>query len=196
MNELIPFLLFAISATITPGPNNIMLMNSGLNFGLQKSLPHYLGICFGFPTMILLVALGFSAIFTEFAWIKDVLKIVGSIYMLYLAWQILITSTKPDLLQVRKPFSFLQAVLFQWINPKAWLIAASTISIFTLVTNYFRNAIMIGFAYFCIGVPCVGAWLLFGKFMQQILKTDRHRVWFNVLMALALVSSILMIWVD
>src|SRR4051812_31285519 len=96
MNDLIPLLLFAVSTTFTPGPNNIMIMNSGMHFGIQKSLPHYFGICIGFPAMVLMVALGLGTIFTQYIWIKHGLKILGSIYMLYLAWQILRSTSKTN----------------------------------------------------------------------------------------------------
>lgn len=193
MNNFIPLLLFAISTTFTPGPNNIMIMNSGMHFGIKKSLPHYLGICFGFPAMVLMVALGLGAVFIKYVWIKNLLKIIGSIYMLCLAWQILISSGKPSLDQIKKPLNFLQVLMFQWVNPKAWLIAISTISIFTISDHYFNNAAIISVIYFLICIPCIGVWLLFGKFLQQILKKDGHRVWFNIVMALALVGSIGMI---
>ena len=168
-------------------------MNSGMNFGIQKSLPHYLGICLGFPAMVLMVALGFGAVFIEYVWIKHVLKIFGSVYMLYLAWQILTSSNKANIGLARKPLSFLQAAIFQWVNPKAWLMAVSAISIFTISNNYFSNAMIISIVYFLMCIPCIGAWLLFGKFLQRILTKDAHRVWFNILMALALVGSIVMI---
>ncbi len=196
MNDFFPLLLFSVSTTFTPGPNNIMIMNSGMNFGLRRSFPHYLGICFGFPAMVLMVALGLGAVFIKYAWIKYVLKIMGSLYMLYLAWQILRSSSEVDLGNVRKPLNFLQAAMFQWVNPKAWLMAISTISIFTISNNYFNNAAIISVVYFLMCIPCIGAWLIFGKFLQRILKKDSHRVWFNILMALALVGSIGMILLE
>lgn len=195
MNDFLPLLLFAVSTTFTPGPNNIMIMNSGMHFGIQRSLPHYLGICFGFPVMVLLVALGLGAVFTQYGWIKHVLKVLGSIYMLYLAWQIL-RSTNQELAQTRKPLSFLQASMFQWVNPKAWLMAVGAISLFTLTANYLSNAAAISIVYFVICLPCIGAWLLFGKILQKILKKNSHRAWFNIAMALALVASIGMIVFD
>jgi threonine/homoserine/homoserine lactone efflux protein len=196
MNDFIPLLLFALSTTLTPGPNNIMMMNSGMHFGIRRSLPHYLGICIGFPAMVLLVSFGLGAIFIHFAWIKNTLKILGSIYMLYLAWQILISSTNANLGQTRKPLRFYQVLLFQWVNPKAWLMAISTISIFTISDNQFNNALIISMVYFLMCIPCIGSWLLFGKFLQKILKKPSHRIWFNIAMALALVASIAMILID
>jgi len=195
MNNLIPLLLFALSTTFTPGPNNLMIMNSGMNFGIKKSLPHYLGICLGFPAMVLIVALGLGVIFMKYAWIKHALKIIGSLYMLYLAWQIL-RSNKANMDKTKRPLSFIQAVLFQWVNPKAWLMAIGTISIFTIANTSINNAIIISLVYFLMCIPCIGAWLLFGKFLQHILRTPNQRIVFNILMALALVASIGMIIFD
>lgn len=196
ISDLFPLFFFAISSTLTPGPNNILIMNSGMNLGIKKSIPHYLGICLGFPLMVLLVSLGLGAIFTKYLWLKPWLKVLGSLYMLYLAWQILRSTNKNMRIDSPKPWRFYQAVLFQWLNPKAWLMGISTISIFTLSSNYFTNAGGISILYLLIGLPCIGCWLLFGKVLQKMLTTDNHRLWFNIGMALALVGSIVIIWLD
>lgn len=194
--ELFPLLLFALSSSITPGPNNILIMNSGMNFGIKKSLLHYLGICLGFPLMILIISLGLGVVFTKYLWIKHLLKILGSLYMLYLAWQILRSTNKNTLFSSQKPWRFHQAVLFQWLNPKAWLMGISTISIFSLSSNYFINAALISLIYLIIGIPSIGSWLVFGKVLQKVLTKDSHRLWFNIAMAVALVGSIAIIWID
>lgn len=196
MQDLIPILLFAISTTLTPGPNNFLIMNSGLKFGIKKSLPHYLGICVGFPLMVLLVALGFGAIFLKYQWLKQILKIIGSIYMLYLAWQILSSSSNAKIFSASKPFSFTKAVMFQWINPKAWLMAIGAISIFTITTSYFTNAVAISIIFFLACLPLIGVWLIFGAVLQKILKEEKHQRWFNIVMAICLVASIAMIFLD
>lgn len=193
MTNYVPLLLFAMSTTFTPGPNNFMIMNSGMNFGIKKSLPHYFGICVGFPLMVLMVALGLGVVFTKYLWIKQVLKIVGSVYMLYLAWQILRSHSKGNTDKTSRPLSFIQALLFQWVNPKAWLMAVGTISIFTMARSAFSNAAIVSGVYFFMCIPCIGAWLLFGKVLQHILKKDSHRVLFNIVMSVALVASIGMI---
>src|SRR5438309_383259 len=108
MENLIPILLFTLSTTLTPGPNNFMVMNSGLNFGVKRSVPHYLGICFGFPMMVLIVALGFGALFVKYMWIKNLLKVFGSAYMIYLAYCILRMNANVKTSQVKQPFTFIQ----------------------------------------------------------------------------------------
>lgn len=197
MHNLIPLILFTLSSSLTPGPNNFMIMNSGMNYGIRKSLPHFLGICIGFPVMLLIVALGFGAIFIKYAWIKEVLKIIGSIYMLYLAWQITKTTLsdhnkQPD----AKPFSFMQAFLFQWVNPKAWLMAIGAVSLFTIIGSYYANAMAISIIFFVMLLPCLGAWLVCGTMLQKILSHDSHRRLFNIVMAVALVASIGLIFIE
>ena len=196
MNNFLPLILFALSSTFTPGPNNFMVMNSGMHFGIKKSLPHCIGICLGFPVMVLLVALGLGAIFVKHQWIKLVLKVLGSIYMLYLAWLTLTSHSKSTSVSTQNPLSFLQAALFQWVNPKAWLMAVSTISIFTITANYYMNAIIISIVFLFACIPSIGAWLLFGNVLQRIIRNDRHRIWFNIIMSLGIVGSIAMIIFD
>jgi threonine/homoserine/homoserine lactone efflux protein len=197
MTDLFPVFLFALSSSLTPGPNNFMILNSGLTFGVKKSLPHYWGICLGFPIMALAVALGFGAVFMKYHWLKQTLKIIGIIYILYLAWQIAFaTGSNSSEKSAGKPLNFFQASLFQWVNPKAWLMAISAISIFSITNNYLSNAVIISaiFLFFCL--PCVGAWLLFGASLQKILKEKKHQQWFNRAMAVCLVASIALIFID
>lgn len=196
MNHLLPIILFTFSTVLTPGPNNFMIMNSGLHYGIKKSLPHYFGIAFGFPLMVLLVALGLGAVFVKFQIIKQILKFIGSAYMLYLAWLILRSNKKANQLETLRPLSFKQAILFQWVNAKAWLMAVSVISIFTLNPNYYLNAILISLIYFIVCIPGTAVWLFFGKVMQKILKNETQRACFNILMAIAIVLSIILIVYD
>jgi threonine/homoserine/homoserine lactone efflux protein len=174
-----------------------MLLNSGVNFGIKRSVPHYLGICLGFPTMVLMVALGFGTLFLTYTWLKDVLKVIGCLYMLYLSWRIMFAATNNNTkTNALKPFSFLQAVCFQWINPKAWLMAISAISIFTLAVDYFHNALAISTILLLTCLPCLGIWLLFGAILQKILKQEKYQKWFNRLMGACLAISTIMIFID
>ena len=196
LTDLIPLLLFTVSTSLTPGPNNFMLLNAGLNYGVKKSLGLYLGICLGFPLMVLVVALGFGEVFIHYPLLKQVLKILGSAYMLYLAWQIFSSDAKLKSEHARKPLHFFKAMLFQWINPKAWLMAIGAISMFTIMSNPFQNALIISGLFFLVCLPCLGVWLIFGALLQKILKEEWHRRLFNALMALGLVASVVMIFFD
>lgn len=189
MAGIFSLFLFGFVATVTPGPNNFMIMDSGLNFGVKKSLPHYFGICLGFPIMVLVVALGFGVVFLKYSWLRQVLKVIGTAYMLYLAWKITL-STGSSTNSIAKPLSFFQASIFQWINPKAWLMAIGAISIFTISSNYLYNAIAVSSLFLMICIPCTGIWLMGGVSLQSLLKEENYRKWFNIIMAICLVISI------
>lgn len=196
ISDFVPVLLFSFSSSLTPGPNNFMLMNAGLHFGVKKSLGHYFGVCFGFPLMLLIVAVGFGTVFKHYPIIEHILKIVGSAYMLYLAYKILTSHSKVQNGKVHKPLSFFQAMLFQWVNPKAWLMGVSAMSIFILNSNPLINALILSLIFFLMCLPCLAVWLVFGKALQKILKEDHHRKWFNVMMALCLAGSVALIFLE
>ncbi|MGI2172577.1 LysE family translocator [Shewanella ulleungensis] len=184
--------LFAFSAGITPGPNNIMLMTSGVNFGIKRSIPHLLGISLGFPTMILAVGLGLSAIFQAYPIIHTVIKVVGITYLLYLSWLIANSSSKMEGKQVSKPFSFIQAAAFQWVNPKGWIMAVGAIATFTSVQQELNSQVItIASVFLCVAFPCAIVWLSFGVALKRLLKNERQQRIFNISMALLLVASII-----
>ncbi|MCT8987076.1 LysE family translocator [Shewanella phaeophyticola] len=184
--------LFAFSAGITPDPNNIMLMTSGVNFGIKRSIPHLLGISLGFPTMILAVGLGLSTLFQAYPVIHTVIKVVGITYLLYLSWLIANSSNKMEGKQVSKPFSFIQAAAFQWVNPKGWIMAVGAIATFTTVHQELNSQIItIASVFLCVAFPCAIVWLSFGVALKRILKNERQQRIFNVSMALLLVASII-----
>jgi len=184
--------LFAFSAGITPGPNNIMLMTSGVNFGIKRSIPHLMGISLGFPTMILAVGLGLSAIFQAYPFIHIVIKLIGISYLLYLSWLIANSSNKMEGKQVSKPFTFLQAAAFQWVNPKGWIMAVGAIATFTSVQQELNSQVMtIASVFLCVAFPCAIVWLGFGVALKRLLKNERQQRIFNITMALLLVASII-----
>ena len=192
MELYLAIILFAASTTVTPGPNNIMIMTSGLNYGVKNSIPHLLGICFGFPAMVIMVGLGFSVVFEMYPLIHEVIKVIGIAYLLYLAW--LIASSSPTSLEVEssKRFSFTQAALFQWVNPKAWVMATGAVSAYTSITaDIFSQVLFIALAFFIVAFPCVGIWLFFGVGLKKYLNSPKHQKIFNLSMALLLVASVI-----
>ncbi|MBR9726875.1 LysE family translocator [Shewanella intestini] len=191
MELIAPIALFAFTSAVTPGPNNIMLMSSGLNFGIKRSLPHMLGICIGFPLMVLAVGLGLSAIFVTFPVLHTVIKVIGVVYLLYLAWLIANSSNKMESKNSSKPFSFIQAVAFQWVNPKGWIMAVGAMATFTTINAPLTpQVITIALVFLSVALPCAGVWLGFGVALKKLLKDQRQQRIFNVLMALLLVASI------
>jgi threonine/homoserine/homoserine lactone efflux protein len=197
MEVFFAVLSFAFSSTITPGPNNLMMLASGVNYGVKASLPHLIGICLGFPLMVLLVGLGFGAVFSQFPALHSIIKWLGIVYLLYLAWKI--ASSAPRALEGGngQPFSFWQAAAFQWVNVKAWMMATGAIAAFTTVGGaVFWDVTQIVLAFFVMSFPCVGAWLVFGAMLQNLLQTARAQRVFNIVMGLILASSVVPMLVE
>jgi threonine/homoserine/homoserine lactone efflux protein len=191
MEIFIAVLFFAFSTTITPGPNNVMIMSSGVNYGVRASMPHFLGICLGFPVMVLLVGFGFGVIFEKFPNLHQLIKVAGVVYLLWLAWHI--ASAEPKTIQKgeKKPFTFWQAALFQWVNAKAWMMASGAVAAYTTVQgNPVVEVVAITLAFLLMAFPCVGVWLLFGSLLRKVLSNSIFQRVFNITMGLILVASI------
>jgi len=185
--------VFAVVAAFTPGPNNIMIMASGLNHGIKASMPHYLGICFGFAAMLLAAGFGLGYLFERYLWLHSSIQILGILYLLYLAWLIANTAPKIDSLNTErvKPLSFLQAALFQWVNPKAWVMGTGALSAYTTVGGDISLQILvIVCVFFLMAFPSAGVWLVFGVSLRRLLANPNHHRVFNITMALLLVASI------
>ena len=192
MELIVAIALFAFSSGITPGPNNIMLMTSGVNFGIKSSLPHLMGISLGFPSMVLAIGLGLSTVFQNFPILHQIVKIIGIAYLLYLSWLIANSSSKMEGKAAAKPLSFIQAAAFQWVNPKGWIMAVGAIATFTSMQQALTpQVVTIASVFLCVAFPCAIVWLGFGVALKRILKNARQQKIFNVTMALLLVASII-----
>jgi threonine/homoserine/homoserine lactone efflux protein len=185
-----PLLLFILVSSITPGPNNAMLASSGLTFGMQRTVPHLLGVNLGFALMVLLVGLGLGAVFTREPIVYQVLKYVGAAYLLYLAWKIANSGSMQEGRARTRPFTFLQAAMFQWVNPKAWVMAVGIVATYTPQQGFFGNLLIATLACIVINLPCVGLWVLFGSTLRRWLHKPAIVRGFNVAMALLLVASL------
>lgn len=180
---------FAFVSSITPGPNNLMLMASGANFGFRRTVPHMLGIGIGFGVMIVLVGLGLVRIFDAFPVTHLILTIVGTLYLLWLAWKIAHASAPDSARAGARPFTFIQAALFQWVNPKAWQMALTAITLYAPD----RSAVAIlwvGLVFAIINLPSVSTWTVLGQQMQRILSSPARLRAFNRSMAALLVASL------
>lgn len=183
---------FAFATSITPGPNNIMIMSSGVNYGVQKSLPHMAGIQLGFLLMLLAVGLGAGLILQQQPMLHSAIKLLGSVYLLYLAWRI--ASAKPQQIETggSKPLSFWQALAFQWVNAKAWVMITGAIAAFTSLQGvYWQQLALIALVFLLVGLPCTGSWLLFGAALKRLLSAPQQRRRFNQCMGLLLALSVL-----
>jgi len=189
---ILPLLLFAISTTATPGPNNVMVTASGANFGFRRTIPHMLGITFGVPAMIVAIGWGLGPIFEGAPIVHQALKYVGAAYLLFLAWKIGTAGRSDDADGSGSPLTFLQAALFQWVNPKAWIIAVGAVTTFTTVGgNPFFETLVIAAAFALVTFPCIAAWTLFGMAIRRLLRSERALKAFNIAMALLLAASLL-----
>ncbi|MEH6451674.1 MAG: LysE family translocator [Psychromonas sp.] len=192
MDYIIATVLFAVSASITPGPNNIMIMTSGVNFGVRQSLPLLYGICVGFAVMLLSVGLGFGQLFELFPSLHLIIKCLGTIYLLYLAWVIAQSASFAETNVQSKPLTFLKGALFQWVNGKAWVVATGAIAAFTTVGGgYYGQILTLVITFLLVGFPCVTAWLLCGTILKKALKSERNRKYFNYTMSALLVFSVM-----
>lgn len=183
------FATFALIASITPGPNNLMLMASGTNFGLVRSIPHALGVSIGFTAMVLLVGLGLAQVFAALPVAHDVLKVLCAAYLIYLAWKIATAPPpKPGAAQ-GKPMTFLQAALFQWVNPKGWSMALTAVSAYAVSDNLW-SYVTIALLFGLINLPSIGVWTVLGVQMRRFLDNPRALKAFNIGAALLLVASL------
>jgi len=191
---ILAFCGFAFISSITPGPNNLMLMTSGMNFGFTRSIPHLLGIGFGFMFLLLVVGFGLGAIFNHYHIAGVALKIISTAYLLYLAWKIANTKAEikndDDNTPISKPFSFIQASLFQWINPKAWVMCITAISTYTQ-SHSIINVVIIAIVFGVIMTPSIAVWLMSGIQLKKILDHPRKVCVFNISAAMLLVGSLI-----
>ena len=183
--------VFAAVTLFTPGPNNIMLMASGLNFGFRRTLPHAAGVVLGFGFMVLLVGLGLGAVFTALTWFETVLKVVATVYLLYLAWKIANAGAVDAGGAKGAPMTFLQASAFQWVNPKAWIMAIGAISTYATIAGFPFNSGLIALVFTILGTASAFAWLAFGTGLRQIVSDPKSVRIFNYVMALLLVLSLI-----
>lgn len=183
--------IFCLVTSITPGPNNIMLMTSGLNHGVLKTAPHFLGIVVGFPLMFAALGFGLGTLFLRYPMIHQIIKILGTGYLLFLAWKIANATNNQANDQLKKPLTFLQAAAFQWLNPKAWVIAIGAIATFTSIGNMASEVITIIIGYLILGSLSMAVWLLLGTSLQRIIRSDRQLRLFNIFMAILLLLSVI-----
>jgi threonine/homoserine/homoserine lactone efflux protein len=183
-------ILFAFTTSITPGPNNMMLLASGVNFGMLKTIPHMLGIELGFASLLIAVGLGLGALFQSFPTLYLVLKVAGGLYLLWIAWSIGMSRSLSDGKSSGKPMSLIAAAAFQWVNPKAWVMAVSSMAAFADPTNLVFSVVVVALTFVVLALPCQGGWAAFGALLRDWLSHPVRLKWFNITMAVLLVASL------
>ncbi|MCH7671214.1 MAG: LysE family translocator [Proteobacteria bacterium] len=195
--EYLAIIAFAITTCVTPGPNNAMIMTSGLNYGIRRSLPHYTGICLGFPVMVTAVGLGIAGLFEQFPFLHVVLKVVGAAYLSYLAYRIATAPVASVDARKGRPFTFIQAAAFQWVNPKAWVLAVGATVTYTVISDtYVLQVLTIALIFLVFGAPCIMLWLWFGSSLKGILRRPDYVRIFNISMASLLMASLIPVFLD
>ncbi len=186
---LIAFATFCFVSSATPGPNNLMLMTSGANFGVRRTVPHWLGIGAGFTTMIVLVGLGLIRVFDAYPITYVILKVLCVVFLLYLAWKIANASAPNKASASGTPMTFLQAAAFQWVNPKAWAMALTAVTVYTPSQNF--SAVMTSALIFgLINLPSCSLWIFIGRQIRRLLTNALRLRVFNISMSLLLLMSL------
>lgn len=181
---------FALVTSITPGPNNMMLMASGANFGVRRTIPHALGVGVGFTLMIILVGVGLMGLFDLFPLLNLVLKLVSVVYLLWLAWKMAHAAAPGTQGSAGgRPMSFLQAMLFQWVNPKAWSMALTAIALYARDRNL-AAVVLVAAVFGIINLPSTSLWALMGQALRRWLSSPARLRTFNWTMASLLVGSL------
>ncbi|PHY12647.1 lysine transporter LysE [Caulobacter sp. B11] len=187
---LLSFVLFAFATAGTPGPNNMMLLASGANFGFRRTILHILGISAGLGVMVVAMGWGLSGVFKTFPILHEILKWVGAAYLLWLAWKIATAKGIHDKDVGGQPMTFLQAAGFQWLNPKAWAMALGAATTYTPEGSGSLMVLVLAGTFMLVGAPCSAAWAGFGLGLRRVLDRPNTLRAFNVTMAVLLVASL------
>jgi threonine/homoserine/homoserine lactone efflux protein len=188
---LIALIGFAFVSSATPGPNNLMLMASGTNFGFARTIPHMAGVSGGFMVMVVLVGLGLAQIYQAFPVLHTVLKFASVAYLVYLAWKIATAEApKSDVAASGKPMTFIGASLFQWVNPKAWTMALGAVTAYVPANNPIMGLFIVAGVFGAINLPVVSGWALLGAQLRAFLQDPIKLRIFNVTAALLLLASL------
>ena len=194
---LIAFVVFAAVMFFTPGPNNVMLLSSGLTYGFRRTVPHIAGITIGFAFMVGAVGFGLGTIFIAYPVLQTVLKYAGVAYLVYLAAVIAMAEpVMPDQDNRRGPMTFWGAAMFQWINAKGWVMVIGTITAYAAIAAYPWNITIQVLLSLILGALSCTAWALFGSSLRPILSSRRTVRAFNIIMALLLLASLYPVFMD
>jgi threonine/homoserine/homoserine lactone efflux protein len=187
---LVALATFCFASSITPGPNNMMLLASGANFGFARTVPHLAGITIGFVVMILAMGFGVRGLFAAYPMLYTILRVVSIGYLLWLAWRIATAGGFSEQGASAQPMTFLQAAAFQWVNPKAWAYSLGIVTAFVTPENFVSGLLFAAAVATAVMLPCMATWTGFGTLLRQLLTQPWRLRAFNVTMAILLVASI------
>ena len=188
---LVALIAFGAVMAFTPGPNNIMVLSSGLTYGFRRSLPHIAGIAFGISFMVAATGLGLGAVFVAWPILQTILKYAGIAYLIYLAWVIAMSGpVTPGQDNQAAPMTFWGAALFQWVNAKGWVMVIGIITAYSAVASFPWNIAVQAALMFIMGALSSVLWALFGSALRPVLTSTRAVRAFNVVMAFLLLASL------
>ncbi|MBU2329698.1 MAG: LysE family translocator [Alphaproteobacteria bacterium] len=190
VDTLLALALFAFATSITPGPNNMMLFASGVNFGFRRTIPHMFGIGAGFLSLLIAVGLGLGALLSAYPPAFVALKVAGGLYLLWIAWKIGSSRSMGKGEAKARPMTFLGAAAFQWVNPKAWVMAITAMAVYPDPEQYALTVSIVALVFAAVNVPSVSTWAGFGSALREWLSVPVRLKWFNITMALLLVLSL------
>jgi len=187
---LLALCVYAFVTSVSPGPSNFMLLASGANFGFARTIPQVLGITVGFGSLLLAVGFGLGAVLVAFPALHIGLKIAGGAYLLYLAWRIGMSRSLGKGSDASRPLTFLQSAAFQWINPKAWVVAVTAMAVYTSPDAPLLSVTAIAVSFALVNLPSVAAWAGFGMVLREFLSDPVRLKWFNVAMGVLLAATL------
>lgn len=190
IDTLLALTAFAFVSSITPGPNNMMLLASGVNFGFRRTIPHMLGISVGFTSLLAGTGAGLGALLTAFPAAHTALKFTGAAYLIWLAWKIGTARSLGNGDASAKPFTLLQASAFQWVNVKAWVMAVTAVAVYTSPQQPFLSTAIVVVVFAAVNLPCISSWAAFGQVLRGFLADPVRLKWFNIVMGLALAATL------
>ena len=193
---LIALVTLAFTAAWTPGPNNALVATSGANFGFLRSLPHVLGITLGFPLMIFIVGLFLGELFQQAPILREILRWGGAALLLYIAWKIAFSGGLGSKEGRGRPFTFVEAAAFQWVNPKGWAMAIAVTSQFVTPENPIKTALMVSAVFTLAGLTSASSWALAGRALTRWINTDNRLRWFNITMAVLIAATVVLLFLD
>jgi threonine/homoserine/homoserine lactone efflux protein len=190
------FAVFAAVMFFTPGPNNIMVMSSGLTYGFRRTLPHIAGVVIGFAFMVGAVGLGFGTVFIAFPVLQIILKYAGAAYLVYLAVMIAMSGPPKPGETGKGPMTFWQGAMFQWVNVKGWVAIIGTITAYAAIANFPLNIVLQVVIFLLMGTASIITRTLFGSALRPFLTSPRAVRGFNIAMALLLLASLYPVIMD
>ena len=192
--DLISLIIFGFVTALTPGPNNITASYSGFNFGYKKTLPLILAVIFGWTSLLIVMNTGLILIFRQYPIIQEIIRIFGSIFLVYLAY--LISFSKPSKgTPIKNPITFSKAFVLQFVNPKSLVVSMTTVSIFIDPINYLRDSIIVISFFFLMAVISINSWCLIGMYLRNFATSEKFIRNFNYLMSFLLIVCVIMFYV-